>query len=336
MSQICVIVKWSGTEYKIEDTSSTDTVLDLKHAIRKQTGVLPERQKLLGLKYKGKVPDDDVELSLLKMKPNTKIMMMGTREEALADVIEPPKDLPDVVNDFDIEEDEILVENREEYLTKVDRRIKDYEVKILNEPREGKNLLVLDIDYTIFDHRSVAETGRELMRPYLHEFLTAAYEDYDIVIWSATGMKWIEAKMKELGVSSNTNYKLSFMLDSSAMITVHTPKYGVIEVKPLGVIWGKFPQYSPKNTIMFDDIRRNFIMNPQSGLKIRPFKQAHSNRDTDRELVKLSKYLSDIATLDDFTILNHRKWERYKPHKQKRTSDKPSSSSTDTPTSEPT
>ena len=43
-------------------------------------------------------------------------------------------------------------------------------------------------------------------------------------------MKWIEVKMKELGVSTHTQYKLCFMLDSSAMISVHTPKYGVIEV----------------------------------------------------------------------------------------------------------
>ena len=29
----------------------------------------------------------------------------------------------------------------------------------------------------------------------------------------------------------NVNYKIMFMLDSLAMITVHHPKYGVIEVK---------------------------------------------------------------------------------------------------------
>lgn len=42
------------------------------------------------------------------------------------------------------------------------------------------------------------------------------------------------------------------------------------KVKPLGVIWGKFSEfYSKKNTIMFDDIGRNFLMNPQNGLKVR-------------------------------------------------------------------
>lgn len=65
---------------------------------------------------------------------------------------------------------------------------------------------------------------------------------------------------------------------------------------------------------MFDDIRRNFIMNPNTGLKIRPFKHAHLNRDKDKELLMLSVYLKDIALhCDDFNLLNHRKWEKYRP-----------------------
>ena len=83
------------------------------------------------------------------------------------------------------------------------------------------------------------------MRPYLHEFLAKAYHDnFDIVIWSATSMRWIKLKMDELGVTGNLDYKLAFMVDSKAMISVHAEPYGVIEVKPLGYIWKNFKQAS--------------------------------------------------------------------------------------------
>uniref|UniRef100_A0A673A118 Ubiquitin-like domain-containing CTD phosphatase 1 n=1 Tax=Sphaeramia orbicularis TaxID=375764 RepID=A0A673A118_9TELE len=285
---VSVIIKWGGQEYSISSLSEEDTVMDLKQSIKTLTGVLPERQKLLGLKVKGKPAEDEVKLGSLKLKPNTKIMMMGSREESLEDVLAPPPENDDVVNDFDIEEEVIEVENREENLAKIARRVKDYKVEELNPPREGKRTSGTDVDYTLFDHKSCAETGQELMRPYLHEFLTSAYEDYDIVIWSATSMKWIDAKMKELGVTDNPNYKITFMLDSAAMITVHTLREG----RDMGK-YGEF--YNRKNTIMFDDIGRNFLMNPQNGLKIRPFMKAHLNREKDRELYKLAQYLKEIA-----------------------------------------
>ena len=124
----------------------------------------------------GKPPPDDTTLANLSLKNGTKIMMMGSSEQAIKDVSEVIND-PSVINDFEEEiAQQLSTEYREEYLTKVSNRVKSYEVKVLHAPREGKKLLVLDIDYTLFDHRSVAESGRELMRPYLHEFLTSAYE----------------------------------------------------------------------------------------------------------------------------------------------------------------
>lgn len=314
-----VTVKWGGKEYEICDLTETDTVSTLKNAIHKVTGVLPERQKLLNLKFKGKPPEDDVQLSVLKLKPGFKIMMMGSLEKDIEDASAPPENMPEVINDLDFEEEEeVAVENKEVYLAKIERRVREYKINVFNEPRLGKKLLVLDIDYTLFDHRSVAETGFELMRPYLHEFLTSAYQNYDIVIWSATSMKWIEEKMKLLGVSTHPAYKILFYLDSLAMITVHTPKYGLVQVKPLGVIWGKYEQFSARNTIMFDDIRRNFLMNPGNGLKIRPFKHAHLNRDKDSELLRLAKYLQQIASEEDLSSLDHRSWEKFRPkHKRK-------------------
>lgn len=103
-----------------------------------------------------------------------------------------------------------------------------------------------------------------------------------------------------------------------SMITVHTEKYGVFNCKPLAFIWAKFPEfYSSKNTIMFDDLGRNFVMNPQNGLKIKPFARAHVSRATDTELLKLTEYLLDIAPLEDLSGLDHAKWERYSSGKRK-------------------
>jgi len=308
---VSIIVKWAGKEYSIEDIDSVDTVMDLKVKIMAKTGVKPERQKLLNLKSKGKIATDEMKIGSLSIKENFKLMMMGSLEETIAETQSKPENLPEVINDFDIEEEEVAIQDREFNLEKIEKRVREYEVKVLNPSRENKKLLVLDIDYTLFDHRSVAEAGWELMRPYLHEFLETAYQDYDICIWSATNMKWIEEKMKLLGCSNNPNYKLAFYLDSRAMISIQTEKYGIVDVKPLGVIWGKYEQYNKANTIMFDDLRRNFLMNPQNGLKIRPFKEAHKNRESDKELVGLAKYLVKIAKLSDFTGLRHSRWEKY-------------------------
>jgi ubiquitin-like domain-containing CTD phosphatase 1 len=103
-----------------------------------------------------------------------------------------------------------------------------------------------------------------------------------------------QVKMRELGVSTHPDYRLTCMLDHKAMITVQTDKYGgfsaywtccynhackgsgprfhmvatagVFDCKPLGFLWGKFPEvYGPHNTIMFDDLRRNYVMNKQNG-----------------------------------------------------------------------
>lgn len=247
----------------------------------------------------------------LGMKPGFKLMLMGSREEDIAEACHAPKDLPDVINDFKTEEEEIEIANVQMCLFQIQCRIDHYRFVERNPFREGKKLLVLDIDYTIFDHKSTAESGAELMRPFLHQFLTLAYLNYDIVIWSATSMRWINEKMNVLGVSNSPYYKTACHLDSKAMINVHTSKHGVIVAKPLAVIWGKFKQFSAKNTIMFDDIRRNFIMNPQSGLKIKPYRHAHITRRKDKELLKLSQYLKLIAKVDDFQTLNHRKWQEY-------------------------
>ncbi|KAL3699867.1 hypothetical protein R1sor_017889 [Riccia sorocarpa] len=307
--EITLAVKWSGKEYTVR-VCADDSIGELKRRICEVTNVLPKRQKLLNVKVGIKPAQDSALLSQLALKPGTKILMMGTVED---DILVDPVSAPEIVDDFELQdEDTVEIKDAEVNKAKLRRRVDQFKLNLLSPCRPGKKCLVLDIDYTLFDHRSAAENPKELMRPYLHEFLTAAYTSYDIIIWSATSMKWVEVKMKELGVLSNENYKITALMDHLAMITVQSSTHGVFDCKPLGVIWGKCPEfYHPGNTIMFDDLKRNFVMNPQNGLVIKPFRKAHLNRATDNELVGLTRYLLAIAELDDLSHLDHRRWYEY-------------------------
>ena len=48
----------------------------------------------------------------MQLKATTKLMMVGTREETIAAANEKPKDLEEVVDDFDIGDEEVQTENR--------------------------------------------------------------------------------------------------------------------------------------------------------------------------------------------------------------------------------
>ncbi|KAG8368817.1 hypothetical protein BUALT_Bualt15G0086200 [Buddleja alternifolia] len=314
--ELTLTVKWSGKEYTVR-VCGDDTVGELKRRICEVTNVLPKRQKLLYPKVASKLADDSTLLSEIPLKASLKMTMIGTVED---DIIVDQAESPEVIDDFELGQDEVVdIKDKEVNKQKLRRRIEQCKIELRNPCRQGKKLLVLDIDYTLFDHRSTAENPLQLMRPYLHEFLTAVYAEYDIIIWSATSMKWVELKMGQLGVLNNPNYKITALLDHSGMITVQSDTRGVFDCKPLGLIWAHFPEhYSAKNTIMFDDLRRNFVMNPQNGLTIKPFRKAHANRDSDQELVKLTQYLLAIAELSDLSVLDHRSWESFNEDSFKR------------------
>lgn len=141
--------KWNGNDYKVANLLESNSIGDLKTELYKQTNVMPERQKLLGLKTNaGQAITNDTLLIDLKYKPGTKIMMMGTVEEKIEDINKMPENMPEVIDDFDIGNNpvEVDLQNREENLAKIQKRVKDYKINILNDPRPNKvktNLLPL-------------------------------------------------------------------------------------------------------------------------------------------------------------------------------------------------
>nr|GMD02856.1 ubiquitin-like domain-containing CTD phosphatase [Ipomoea batatas] len=181
--ELTLTVKWTGKEYTVRVCGS-DTVGELKRRICEVTNVLPKRQKLLYPKVGSKLADDCLLLSQIPIKSSLKMTMIGTVED---EIFVDQVDSPEIVDDFEIGQEEAVdIKDKEVNKQKLRRRIEQYKITLRNPCREGKKLLVLDIDYTLFDHRSTAENPLELMRPYLHEFLSAVYAEYDIIIWSAT------------------------------------------------------------------------------------------------------------------------------------------------------
>lgn len=64
-------VKWNGKEYEIPEFSPSDSVAMLKIAIENATGVRPDRQKLLNVKFQGKYYTNSPLFSLYYNATNT-------------------------------------------------------------------------------------------------------------------------------------------------------------------------------------------------------------------------------------------------------------------------
>lgn len=321
--EVAFRVKWGGSLYAVE-LPLESTIADLKRRLFELTEVQPKRQKVIGLPSTGsRLPDDTLMLNSLNLKPDQGIMLFGSREADISAANAAYLTVEaDIVNDLDVDYDpedgsRRTLRDEATYRRRLERRIETTEVRIMNQPRLGKRLLVLDLDYTLFDCRSSAPTISRLGRPGLHAFLASAYRWYDIVVWSQTSWRWLEAKLTGLSMLFSEGYKLCFVLDRTSMFSVTSKKHGqerTHEVKALEIIWRKFPgRWGPHNTVHIDDLSKNFALNPQSGLKIAPFKNANVTRETDRELFRLEHYLKLIAEREpDFTKLKHKNWNRYR------------------------
>lgn len=313
--EVVLHIKWSKRRFTIE-LGRDETVADLRARLFSLTDVLPQHQKLFGLPGVGML--EDATLGALKLRPEHNVMLMGTPSARLALMEEERvRSLGtfSVVHDLDWDgvggvEDVALSRRR------LERRLAHTTIELIHPPRDGKRLLVLDLDYTLFDCKSRAPTVAELGRPGLHTFLAAAYEHYDLCVWSQTSWRWLEAKITELAMLTAPDYRICFVLDRTAMFSVTSvrgKRRKSHEVKALELIWRKFPgRWSDRNTVHIDDLRRNFVLNPQSGLWITPFRDAPVKRAYDRELFGLKTYLTLIAEYEpDFSRLNHSQWKAY-------------------------
>ncbi|KAH9928171.1 uncharacterized protein B0H18DRAFT_1084613 [Fomitopsis serialis] len=269
---------------------------------RNRTGVPALLQSLTD----GKLPPDEETIANLKLTSGKKFSLVGTPQ---GKEIKDPSQLeflPDVLNDLDID----FSANPAAASAYINDQRNQRKIRECTRSwREGKRLLVLDLDYTILDTKpltSGALPPHECARPRLHEFLEAIYPHYDICIWSQTSWIWLETKLSELGmIGGGHSYEVclglvandTLVLDKKCMFSVFQNMTGA--------------PYGPYLFVFLTLQGRNFALNPSQGLKIAPFKDAHlPQARADRELDRLKRYMVHIATAhQDFREVDHKNWQ---------------------------
>ena len=136
---------------------------------------------------------------------------------------------------------------------------------------------------------------------------------------------------------THPGYKFCFVLDKTSMFEiVSTSRSGrkvSHHVKPLQIIWSKFPHWGSHNTVHLDDLARNFALNLGNGLKCTPFHRTKrkkrsdgandvgSSEDSnvppskDMELLGIGRFLEMLATndqvKDNFDHVDFNYWQDY-------------------------
>ena len=191
---VTVVAKYGKEKISLSNLPPSSTNIGrIKELMCEKTGILPKRQKMLGLtKSGGGKIDDETLLSELKVKKSNNVIhqfiLMGTPEEKI--FVDPSEkdDLPDVMDDFDLDfsagsEEWIQHKAKEDNLQKFTESTATH---IIHPPRANKPLLVLDLDHTLMDFssktlrnnsESALAVGRDddaiansLKRPYMVRF----------------------------------------------------------------------------------------------------------------------------------------------------------------------
>ncbi|GAA5832277.1 hypothetical protein JCM11251_004304 [Rhodosporidiobolus azoricus] len=324
-----MVMSFKGQKQEVS-VCETDTVGDLKQLLWSLTTVPPDRQKIVGL-VKGKLPNDEEEVVKLGLgdagATNVKqFMMVGTPEGEEHKAVG-----PSAQDDGDIDYAKAEAQKKAHWAVqsvrnrrKLVEETEKLKLDLMAQPREGKRLLVVDLDYCILDTKGWQEPAFStslFQRPYLHEMMRILSPYYDVIFWSQTSWRWLEQKLIELdliGPSKKGDYNIVTTLDRTPMFSIYSEREGKSykhEVKALGILWAKFPgQYTSANTIHIDDLSRNFALNVKNGLKVHAYKNAltHDNVSTDKELLYVARYLLQLTMIDDFTTLDHSRFRKSK------------------------
>jgi hypothetical protein len=130
-------------------------------------------------------------------------------------------------------------------------------------------------------------------RPHLQSFLDFLFKNFSVSIWTAASKDYACHIAENMIVPKGSNRKLScFFFDMHRNISeslYNAPK-------KLDTLWKQFnlgEDFTKRNTIIIDDLPDVKNSQPGNTYKIPPFDVRRKGHEKDRELIKITKLLSD-------------------------------------------
>lgn len=103
-----------------------------------------------------------------------------------------------------------------------------YKIKILNEPRRNKRLLVLELENVLCHMTGKPKLDdRAIKRPHYETFFKRIYKSYDIIIWSASDPIVTKLMLNQLKMLEDKNFKILCCLDSTFTIPHKIQNLGI-------------------------------------------------------------------------------------------------------------
>ncbi|HEY9677566.1 MAG TPA: HAD family hydrolase [Drouetiella sp.] len=176
---------------------------------------------------------------------------------------------------------------------------------------EKRPLLILDIDETLL-HATEISVQREFdfmvgelfvyVRPHVSSFLSSINSEYELACWSSATAQYLDAMLAHI---LPNGIELAFVWDRQRC-TVRTDftnqdQYFLKDLRKL-----KRKGFDLRHLLILEDEPRKVARNYGNAIYVKPyFGQPH-----DDELLKLEKYLLEIASTENFRSLDKRGWSK--------------------------
>jgi hypothetical protein len=191
---------------------------------------------------------------------------------------------------------------------------------------EEKPKFIFDLDQTIISGEPIEEYDFEknkkkaakfrfetmenyyiiFERPYLQQFLTFVFKNFDVSVWTAASKDYALFIIEKIIIAGNKDRKLDYIFFSYHCGL--SKKYKKDSSKELSLLWNKYklPGYNENNVVIFDDYFEDVHKNQKENCIIaKPFEFKDKDSNKDKFLKILEKYLKEIVLKDPQNLKKH-------------------------------